>query len=117
VPYGAWVVAPSLIGPYGPKGAPTKPVTYRAFAFTQLFNDGVSADSGDVWADITLGTHTYSPLVLSSGQSGTLTLTITPTPDQIGKTISGYVYVDTFSSVVNTGDEVVRFPYVYTVER
>jgi hypothetical protein len=115
IPYGTWIAVPSLIGPFGSAGAPTKPVTTTALALMQQFDAAFAADSGDIWADLTFGTNTYNPLVLASGGGGTITVTITPAADQVGKTVSGYVYVDTFNSVVGTGDEVVRIPYSYTV--
>jgi hypothetical protein len=115
IPYGAWIVAPSLIGPYGSAGAPTKSVTMTALALMQPFDAAVSADSGDIWADLTLGTNTFNALAVASGEAGKITLTITPDPTQVGKTITGYVYVDTFNPYAATGDEVVRLPYSYTV--
>ncbi len=115
IPYGAWIEVPALIGPFGPAGAPTKSVTMSAFALMQPFDTAVSADSGDAWADLTFGTNTYNPLVLPSGEDGTITLTITPDPENVGKTVSGYVYVDTYNQYAATGDEVVRIPYKYTV--
>jgi Subtilase family len=115
VPYSLWFSYPSLIGPYGPAGTPTEPVTTGAVVLMKAFDSAASADSGDLWADITLGTSTFNPLVLTSGQSGTINLTITPDPTQIGSTVSGYVYIDTFNPNVTTGDEVVRIPYSYTI--
>jgi hypothetical protein len=115
VPYGAWHSVPALIGPYGSAGAPTKPVTSTAYVVTQQWDDAVAADSGDVWADLMFGTYTFNPLVLASGEGGTITLTITPDKSEVGKTVNGYVYVDTFNQFVGTGDEVVRIPYSYTV--
>jgi hypothetical protein len=115
VPYGLWVSSPSTIGPYGADGAPTLPVTLTAYGTINNFDSAVSADSGDAWADLTLGTATYNPLVLPPGEGGTITLTITPDPTQVGKTVTGYVYVDTYSQYTGTGDEVVRIPYTYTV--
>jgi hypothetical protein len=115
VPYSFWIVSPSLIGPYGPAGAPTEPVTTSAFVLMQPFDAAVSADSGDAWADLTLNTNTFNPLVLAPGQSGTIKLTITPNASDVGKTVSGFVYVDTFDLNVFTGDEAVRIPYSYTV--
>jgi hypothetical protein len=53
--------------------------------------------------------------VLAPGESGTITVTITPDPTLVGKTVSGYIYIDTFNPVVSTGDEVVQKPYAYTV--
>jgi hypothetical protein len=115
VPYGLWQSSPALIGPYRPAGAPTKPVTSTAYVVAKEWDDAVAADSGDIWADYVFGTNTFNPLVLASGEGGTITLTITPDKSQVGKTINGYVYVDTFNAVVGTGDEVVRIPYRYTV--
>ncbi len=117
VPYSFWVVVPSLIGPYGPAGATTEPVSTSAFAFTQSFDSTVSADSGDLWTDLTLNTNTFNPLVLAPGQSGTINLTITPNANDVGKTVTGFVYIDTFDFNVFTGDETVRIPYSYTVAK
>jgi hypothetical protein len=79
------------------------------------FDLSVSASSGDAWADLTLGTNTYNPLVLAPGQTGTIALTITPDPTQIGKVVSGFVYVDTYNGILGTGDEVGRIPYTYMI--
>jgi len=38
IPYGLWIVIPALIGPYGPAGAPTTPVTTSAFAVMKPFD-------------------------------------------------------------------------------
>jgi hypothetical protein len=116
VPYGLWVLFPSLVGPYGPGGAPTTvPVSTSAVALMQPFDPAVSSDTGNLWKDIALGTGNFNPLVLSPGQSGTINVTITPDPAQVGNTISGFLYIDTFNPAVTTGDEVVRIPYRYTV--
>jgi hypothetical protein len=34
-----------------------------------------------------------------------------------GKTVTGFIYVDTFNKVVFTGDEIVSLPYSYTVTK
>jgi hypothetical protein len=115
VPYSFWVVSPSLIGPYGPGGAATEPVTTSAFALMQAFDTAVSADSGDLWVDLTLNTNTFNPLVLPPGESGTINVTITPNASEVGKTVRGFIYIDTFDFNVFTGDETVRIPYGYTV--
>jgi hypothetical protein len=115
VPYSVWVSVPSLIGPYGAAGTATEPVTTSAFVLMHAFDAAVAADSGDLWADLTLNTATFNPLVLPPGATGTINLVITPDPAQVGKTITGFVYIDTFNPNVTTGDEVVRIPYSYTI--
>jgi hypothetical protein len=110
-----WVAVPSNIGPYSAAGAPTLPVKLTAYGTIKNFDTAVSADTGDIWADQTLGTATYNPLVIAPGEAGTITLTITPDPTQVGKTVTGYVYVDTYNQYASYGDEVVRIPYSYTV--
>jgi hypothetical protein len=115
VPWGEWLMFPTLIGPYGSAGAPPTPVTTSVLVQLKAFDAAVSADSGDLWSDVTFGTNTYSPLVLAPGQSGTIHVTITPNPTQVGTTVRGFIYVDTFNPTVQTGDEVVRIPYSYTI--
>jgi hypothetical protein len=115
VPYSFWVDAPSQIGPYGPAGVQPEPVSTSAFVLMQAFDSAVSADSGDFWADLTLNTNTFNPLVLAPGATGTINVTITPDAGQVGNTVSGFIYIDTFDFNVFTGDETVRIPYSYTI--
>jgi hypothetical protein len=117
IPYGAWVITPALVGPFGPSGAPTVPVSTGAFAVYQPFDPALSSSSGDIWEDLILGTNTYKPLVLGPGDSGTIMVTVTPNVAQVGETVSGYLYIDTFSTALFTGDEVVRIPYAYTISK
>jgi Subtilase family len=115
VPYGEWAEVPSNVGPYGASGAPPAPVSMGATAVMQPFDAAITADTGDIWSDLSLGTNTYSPLILAPGQSGVIRVTITPDGTQVGILVSGFIYVDTYNNVVLTGDEVVRIPYRYTI--
>ncbi|MEO7205521.1 MAG: S8 family serine peptidase [Steroidobacteraceae bacterium] len=117
VPYSTWVTVPSEIGPYGPAGAPTVAASSSAFVMMKPFDSTVSADSGDLWADTVLGTQTFNPLILRPGETGTINVTITPDATSVGKTVNGFIYIDTFNPVVNTGDEVVSLPYAYTISQ
>jgi hypothetical protein len=117
VPWGTWVELPSLLGRFGAAGAQPTPVSTGAIALMLPFDPAISADSGDIWADLAFGTNTYNPLTLSSGDGGIIQVTITPDPSRVGQTVSGYLYVDTFNDTLFTGDEVVRIPYSYTVVR
>jgi Subtilase family len=117
IPYSEWISVPSEIGPYGATGAPTASISTSAFVLMKPFDAAVSADSGDFWADFVLNTNTFNPLVLAPGETGTIQVTITPDPTMSGKTVTGFIYVDTFSPVVFTGDEVVSLPYRYKVKK
>jgi ABC-type molybdate transport system permease subunit len=88
-----------------------------ATASMQAFDPAVHASTGDYWADLVLGSSTYSPLVLAPGASGTITLTFTPDAMAVGQKVRGSIYVDTVntSDPTATGDEVVALPYAYTV--
>jgi hypothetical protein len=115
IPWGLWNVVPALIGPFSSVGALTQPVTMTALATIKKFDATMSSDTGDAWAAFTTGTGTVNPLVLGPGESGQITLQIKPSASEVGKSVTGFVYIDTFNSTVGTGDEVVRIPYSYTV--
>jgi hypothetical protein len=66
-------------------------------------------------------TGPYNPLTLAPGQTGTITVSITPDA-AAGTVIHGFLYVDavnansrTFGSITRSGDEVSAIPYTYTV--
>ena len=115
IPWGLWNVVPALIGPFGSSGASTQPVTMTALATIKKFDTTMTSDTGDAWAAFTTGSGTVNPLVLGPGESGQITLQIKPSAGEVGKSVTGFVYIDTFNSIVGTGDEVVRIPYSYTV--
>jgi hypothetical protein len=123
VAFGYWVIEPSLVGPYGAAGAAPNdagtPVTVEATATTQAFDTTVTSTSGDYWQDLVLGTNTLNPVVIAPGATGTITVTVKPNAAQVGKTVRGYLYIDTvnFYDAYGYGDEVVRLPYEYTVTK
>ncbi len=119
VAFGPWFMEPADVAPFGDAGAPTESVTMTATVTTQPLDPAVTASTGDLWADAILGTASYSPLVIGAGASGTITLAIRPDATQVGRTVRGYVYLDTFNEAdpYGVGDEAVRIPYAYTVTR
>ncbi len=119
VPYGTWLLSPTLLGPYGAAGATTTPVTLTTTALLQAFDSSITASTGDYFADVTLGTATFQPLVLAPGATGTITLAIQPDASSVGKTVTGSVYVDSLNylDVWTAGDEITSLPYTYTVGR
>jgi hypothetical protein len=124
VPSGGWVVSVSPVGPFGAVGAPSEPVTTTATALLKPFDFAVTAYGGDLWAAVAYGDfypgvgvmEGVLPTIILAGATGVIQVTITPAPSQLGKTISGDLYVDTLGAYeVGLGGEVVRIPYSYTV--
>jgi hypothetical protein len=78
LPASIWSCAPSEQGPFSGT-APQTTYSCGADAVTNEFAPDVSTSAGSAWSDLELGTLTFNPLVLSPGQRGTITVTITPT--------------------------------------
>jgi hypothetical protein len=112
---GLFVTSPAATGPFGAGGVGGgATVELTAVARTSPFDSAVAASSGDVWALDVDPTATYTPLSLAPGQSGTITLTITPNAPR-GKAVRGFVAVDTFDLFTDSGDELTTIPYRYKV--
>ena len=79
-----------------------------------MLDPALSADTGDPWAFSVDPTATYSPLTLAPGDTGTSTLTITPNAPR-GTVVRGFIGVDTFKLLTDSGDEVATIPYAYRV--
>jgi hypothetical protein len=58
----------------------------------------------------------FSPMTLSPGQRGTMTLTITPSGKK-GRVVNGTLFVDVLYNgpLTAIGGEVVAIPYQYTI--
>jgi len=52
--------------------------------------------------------------VLRPGESGTITVTVTP-HGPAGTGVDGVLYVDSFTDVTDSGDELAAIPYRYTI--
>ncbi len=112
---GFFFALPEARGPFPGSGVSSAAtVNLAAVANTNPFDTAVSANSGDVWAQSVNSTAPYTPLSLAPGQSGTITLTITPNGPP-GTVVHGFVAVDTFNPATASGDELVNIPYTYTV--
>jgi hypothetical protein len=112
---GLWLVNPDEVGPYPPGGAPTDTVSATLSAVTQAFDPTVTSSTGDFWQ-----LQTTNVLYLLPGQSGTISVDITPS-GKPGSVQSGVLYVDDyvlaslFSTPLPDGDELAAIPYTYTV--
>jgi hypothetical protein len=101
-----------------PVGPFSGPVTGSAklvmVAIASPFDTAISASTGDIWAQTVNASAPYTPMTLAPGQSGTITLTITPNAPK-GTVVRGFIAVDTFNPATSSGDELVNIPYSYTV--
>jgi subtilisin family serine protease len=103
---------PEATGPF--TTGTTGTVNLAAVANTNPFDSAVTSTSGDVWALSVNASAPYSPLTLNPGQTGTITLTITPNAPK-GTVIHGFIGVDTLNLATVSGDELVNVPYSYKV--
>jgi hypothetical protein len=117
LPFGGWIMSPHLTGLFGPAGAPPVPITTTATVVLQDFDASVSASSGNYWADATLGTSTFAPVVVAPGATGTLTVTLQPPAASVGQVVRGILYIDAINPADpwGSGDEIAALPYAYTV--
>ena len=113
--YGLWFMQPAECGPFaGPAGTTTVTPTFTAT--TRAFDPTVTSSTGDIWAALAGASGaTTSSLTLAPGQSGAITVTITPNAPG-GSVQSGTLYLATASPVEFglTGDTLQAFPYSYT---
>lgn len=114
---GLWNVLPSEVGPYPPTGAPAGTASVSVTAQTQAFDPTVTSNTDDFWQ---VGFAFSNFLYLTPGQSGAITVNITPTAAP-GTTVSGTLYVDDyvlasyFAAPLPNGDELAGLPYSYKV--
>jgi len=104
------------IGPFGANGvAAGSSANLAAVANTNPFDDNVSSSTGDLWQQtVDPNPPPYTPLSLAPGQTGTITLTFTPSGRR-GHVVRGFIGLDTFSLVSLSGDEVTKIPYEYRI--
>jgi hypothetical protein len=103
---------PDAVGPFTTPTTAT--VNLAAVANTNPFDSAVSASSGDAWATSVDPTATYTPVSIGPGQTGTITLTITPSAPK-GTVVRGFIGVDTLNLVTFSGDQMINIPYSYKV--
>ena len=103
---------PEATGPFTTGTSGT--VNLAALAVTNPFDPAVTSTSGDAWASSVNASAPYSPLTLAPDQTGTITLTFTPSA-ATGTVVRGFIGVDTLNLATLSGDELINIPSTYTV--
>jgi hypothetical protein len=118
LPPSQWFAIPEGQGPFPPNGIGNATVNLAAAVNTNAFDSAVTSSTGDVWVQLDIdNTAPFSPLTLNPGQTGSITVTVTPNASK-GSVVHGFVEVETLGRSpfgVPTGDEIVSIPYTYTV--
>jgi hypothetical protein len=85
-----------------------------ADAVTKAFDPAVDSSTGNIWSALEGLTPNYTPLVLQPGQSGDITVTITPNGSR-GTVVRGFVAVETFNFNTISSDQLIQLPYAYRI--
>ena len=120
LPASEWGCAPTLVGPFA---TPTPSVSYScaAFATTDTIDDAVTATGGNIWDTATdpNSPNVFTPtsaVVVQPGASTTIPVTITPSADDAGGTVTGYLAVQSFNADTFSSDVLAHLPYTYSVQ-
>ncbi len=109
-----WLMLPSQIGPFADT-APKATTSFTAVAHTHPFDPAVTSTTGDPQlAAVTAGAPAATPLALTPGSSGTITVTVIPAGPK-GHVVRGTLFVNTIDPVTGSSDETVALPYTYTI--
>ena len=125
IPAATWACEPSLIGPFA-SGTPGATGSCASFAVTDTIDDSVAATGGNLWDTATdlNSPNVFEPtdaVVVQPGASTTLRVSITPSADDAGTTVRGYLAVQSLNVAVFgglqslSGDDLVHIPYAYSV--
>jgi hypothetical protein len=111
---GVWGQDPT---PLGPTDAAVSGSATEAESVTTLaFDRTAVAAGGDLWLQgVDPTSPALVPVTIQPGQTGTLTVTFTPS-GKPGSKVSGVVYVDTYNAAFGTADELTGIPYSYLVK-
>mgnify|MGYP001788303507 CR=1 FL=1 len=109
-----WLALPSQVGPFTTPG-PTATVTFAATVHTRLFDRAVRTSTGDpLLATVDPAGPSSTPLPVTSGGTGTITVTITPNGTS-GTVVSGFLYLNSTDPITGSTQEVAALPYTYRI--
>jgi hypothetical protein len=110
-----WFALPEGQGPFPSNGIGNATVNLAAAVNTNVFDSAVTSSTGNAWLQLAIdNTAPYTPLTLAPGQTGTITVTVTPNASK-GTVEHGFIELETLSNFTWSGDEIVSIPYTYEV--
>jgi hypothetical protein len=112
---GIWFIGPTPAGGPFTTAVPKGTISTAMIAHTRNFDLDTSSSTGDIWQQtVDPNAANFTPLTITPGHRGTMTLTITPSGRK-GRVVNGTLFVDVFSERLFIGGEVVAIPYQYTI--
>jgi hypothetical protein len=109
-----WFALPEAKGPFTSRLVGAR-ADVAALVETNVFDSTVSSSTGNAWEQLAINNFApYTPLTLPPGQSGSITVRITPNAPR-GTVVHGLLGIDTMNPFTTSGDEIVVLPYAYTV--
>jgi len=117
---GLWLLNPDEVGPYPASGALPATATASLTAVTPAFDGATTSSTGDFWSYANGLSSGFSPQYVPSGDSTTISVTVTPTAKP-GQTVTGTLYVDDYAlgsfsgATLPDADQLAAIPYSYTV--
>jgi hypothetical protein len=113
IPASVWACPAAEQGPFAGAVSST---TYScgAAALTAGFDPGVTSSTGNIWSALEGLTNPYSPLVLSPGQTGTITVVLGATGSRHQR-VAGFLAVETFNPNTFSSDQIAALPYSYSI--
>jgi hypothetical protein len=111
-----WFALPEMRGPFPPNGQQGS-ANLAALAHTNPFDTSIVPDTGDFWLQAVdpNAADSFAPIILNPGQTGRITLTITPSGSR-GSVVRGFIGVDAIDLFTDSGDELDNVHYSYAIK-
>jgi hypothetical protein len=116
---GVWLTVPDQCGPYS-GSSPAATANLAVTATMKAFDPTVTSGPGDFWQVSVNHSTQFGLFIIKPGHTRTIHVTIKPSGSS-GSVVRGHLYVNILTADVppfaqESGDELVSFPYTYTIK-